>query len=85
MAGHEHARNNLGCMEEDAGNKERAAKHWKIAASAGCQNAMRTLLIFYEQGLVSRDAIDTVLTAYNNSCAEMRSEARDAYIRAFIN
>jgi TPR repeat protein len=85
MAGHEDARNNLGCMEEHAGNKERAVKHWKIAASAGCQNAMCALLIFYEQGLVSRDAIDTVLTAYNNSCAEMRSEARDAYIRAFVN
>ena len=60
MAGHEAARNNLGCMEEHVGNKERAVKHWKIAASAGCQNAMCALLIFYEQGLVSRDAIDTM-------------------------
>jgi len=85
MAGHEDARNNLGCMEEHVGNKERAVKHWKIAASAGCQNAMCALLIFYEQGLVSRDAIDTILTAYNSSCAGMRSEARDAYIHAFIN
>ena len=27
-----------------------------------------------------RESIDSTLTAYNNSCAEMRSEARDAYI-----
>jgi hypothetical protein len=30
---------------------------------------------------VSRESIDSTLAAYNNSCAEMRSEARDSYIR----
>ena len=34
--------------------------------------------------LVDRESIDSLLTAYNNSCAEMRSEARDAFIRDFI-
>jgi hypothetical protein len=40
--------------------------------------------IFVEEGIGSRDVIDSTLTAYNNSCAEMRSEARDAYILAFF-
>jgi hypothetical protein len=33
---------------------------------------------FEEQGLVSRQSIDSTLAAYNNACAEMRSEARDS-------
>jgi hypothetical protein len=46
---------------------------------------MDNLLDEFEDGLVSRDAIDSVLTAYNNACAEMRSEARDAYIQWHID
>ena len=80
MAGHEGARHNLGCMEFESGNKEQSIKHWTIAASAGEYMSMQNLLGQFKQGFVSRDTIDSILTAYNNSCAEMRSEARDAYI-----
>ena len=85
MAGHEVARHNLGCMEYESGNMGRAVKHSMIAASAGNDAAMHILLVDFEQGLVSRDAIDSALTAYNNSCAEMRSEARDAFIRMTVD
>jgi TPR repeat protein len=94
IAGHEVARFNLGCIEAASGKIERAVKHWAIAASAGNHAAMHalrtnvengfvmhTLLIEFGRGLVSRDVIDSTLTTYNNSCTEMRSEARDAYIR----
>ncbi len=64
---------------------ERAVKHWMISASAGHYDAMDNLLIAFNQGLVSRNDIDSTLTAYNNSCAEMRSEARDAFIRMKID
>jgi DNA-directed RNA polymerase subunit RPC12/RpoP len=84
MAGHELARNNLGTMEAQSGNMERAVKHWMISASAGHHGAMNNLLITFKQGLVSRNAMDSTLTAYNNSCAEMRSEARDAFIQLSI-
>ncbi len=84
MAGHDSARNNLGSMEYWAGNLERAAKHWMIAASAGCFHAMQHLKISFEKGHTSKESIDTALTAYNSSCAEMRSKARDAYIRTFL-
>ena len=63
---------------------ERAVKHWNIAASAGNYKAMNTLIKFFEIGDVSRDVIDSTLTAYNSSCAEFRSEARDACIRAML-
>jgi TPR repeat protein len=85
MAGHEVARHNLGCMEYKSGNMERALKHWAIAASVGDYCSMDYLLGAFNEGLVSRDAIDSALTAYNNSCAEMRSEARDAFIRMTVD
>jgi hypothetical protein len=60
-------------------------KHWMIAASAGDYQAMNNCLIAFKQGLVSRDAMDSTLTAYNNSCVEMRSDARHAFIQLSIN
>jgi hypothetical protein len=85
MAGHELARNNVGSLEVESGNMERAVKHLTIAASAGCFCAMDNLLIALEDREVSRESIDSILTAYNKSCAEMRSEARDAFIRSRSN
>jgi TPR repeat protein len=83
MAGHEEARTNLGNMEEESGHMDRAVKQWIIAASAGEYSAMQVLVAYFELGhvYVSRDTIDSTLTAYNNSCAEMRSEARDDRIQ----
>jgi TPR repeat protein len=82
MAGNELARWNLGCFEAKFGNMERAIKHLTIAATAGHYTAMHRLRTFFEEGAVSRESIDSTLSAYNNSCAEMRSESRDDYIRA---
>jgi hypothetical protein len=85
MAGHEAARYNLGCAEQILGNMGRAVKHWTIAASAGHHTAMHNLQKSFAFGFVGRGVIDSTLTAYNNACAEMRSEARDAYIRSRSN
>jgi hypothetical protein len=68
-------------LEAEAGNMDRALKHCTIAASAGCYDAMYKLITLFKNGLVSRESIDSILTAYNNSCAEMRSKARDAAIQ----
>jgi TPR repeat protein len=82
MAGDETARNNLGCMEYTSGKREQALKHWEIAASAGNYDAMHNLLGAFNDGVFRRESINSTLAAYNNACVEMRSEARDAYIRA---
>jgi len=84
MAGHEVARNNLGYMEYKSGNMERGLKHWTIAASSGHHMAMSNLIQLFKRGIGSRDTIDSTLIAYNKSCVEMRSEARDAAIRFFM-
>jgi hypothetical protein len=60
---------------------ERARKHFTIAASAGDYRAMNILIPSFQSGRVSRESSNSILAVYNNSCAEMRSEARDAYIR----
>jgi hypothetical protein len=85
MAGHELARYNLGIMEGKSGNAERGVKHLKIAASAGNHYAMHCMITLFTQGAFSKKSIDSTLAAYNNSCVEMRSEARDAYIKMRID
>ena len=45
---------------------------------------MHQLRAIFEAGALSRDEIDSSLTAYNDCCVEMRSEARDAYLREYI-
>ena len=84
MAGNEEARCNLGIIEAKTGNTKRALKHLAIAASAGHCKAMFQLRSCFEQGVFSRESIDSTLEAYNNSCAETRSKDRDAYIRTII-
>jgi TPR repeat protein len=84
MAGHEGARFNIGLMEGNSGNIDQAVKHLVISAAAGDYDAMHKLRLLFENGFVSRESIDSTLAAYNNSCAEFRSEARDAYIRAVL-
>jgi TPR repeat protein len=81
MAGNEVARCIVGYMEDVVGNVERAVKHWTIAASAGDYEAMHELRRYFKKGFVSRESMKSTLTEYNNSCAEMRSEARDACIQ----
>ncbi len=84
MAGHEVARYNLRNMEFHAGNVPRAVKHLRIAASAGFYCAMHTVRLIFEEGALSRDTFDSTLAAYNNSCAEMKSEARDSIIKTIL-
>ena len=55
-------------------------KHWMIATSGGHYDAMDVMRKIFEKGAVSRESVSSTLTAYNNSCAEKRSEARDNYI-----
>ena len=86
MAGHEVARFNLGNFEAQSGNMERAMKHWTMSASAGHYNAMQHVITCFGKGhnQKHRESINSTLAVYNNSCAEMRSEARDAFIHAHM-
>jgi len=85
MAGHEGSRTALGRLEfllAKYEQPERALKHWTIAASYGCYNALYHLSVSFGFGRIPRETMESIVAAYNNSCVEMRSEARDAYICA---
>jgi hypothetical protein len=72
-------RSGMVTMEANSGNMERAIKHWKIAASAGCFCTMYHL-IHSSKKVLSAENHNSILPAYNNSCAEMRSESRETYL-----
>ena len=85
MAGHEGSRTALGRLEfllAKYEQPERALKHWTIAASSGCYSALYHLNVSFGFGRITRETMESIVAAYNSSCVEMRSEARDAYIRA---
>ena len=77
MAGHELARCRLGVIEYKFGNVERAIKHFMISASAGWSQAMEAIKFLFKKRHVKRDLYELTLQAYNDSCAEMRSKARE--------
>jgi len=53
MAGNERARCNLGGLEAQSGNHERAVKHLAIAESVGCVDAMDQLRVYFKKGYVT--------------------------------
>ena len=85
MLGDEMCRSSLGRLEfilSKHEQPERALKHWTIAASGGCHNALHHLSISFGFGRIPIETMKSIVAAYNNSCKEMRSEARDAFIRS---
>ena len=66
-------------MSLEIWNELLSIKPWTITASAGSFQAMHALITVFEEGKVSKESIDSTLEAYNNSCVEIRIEARDAY------
>jgi hypothetical protein len=83
MAGNVQARYNLGCAESDAGNMDRACKHWMISANDGCGLAMKAVQWGYKSGFVTKDDNAKTTRAYDNSISEMKSDDRDRYAAAF--
>ena len=80
-AGHEKARYNLGWIEFELNRVDRAIKHWIISASSGHGGSMPEIQRAFERGLVKSYVYEQTLKAYDVSCAEMRSEARDVAAR----
>ena len=72
-------------MELKSGKMEQAVKHWMIASSARNFYAMHNLQKVFEKGHVITDEFHSTLTAYNSSCVDIRSEARDAFIKRCID
>ena len=71
------ARYNLGCLEEESGNHQRAYKHFILAASAGLKQSLDAVKDGYMDGYVTKDEFANTLRAYHERQKEMKSDARD--------
>jgi TPR repeat protein len=78
IGGHCNARHNLGCVELDFGRKERAVKHFIIAANLGNEKSIEKLMKFYVEGLICKQDFDEALLAYQAAVDATKSPQREA-------
>eukprot|EP00979_Chaetoceros_neogracilis_P004748 scaffold824_cov132-Chaetoceros_neogracile.AAC.10 len=77
MAGNVDARYDLGCDEDNAGNMDRAFKHWMISANGGHDLSMKWVQEGYKRDFVTKDDYAKTIRAHGNSIDEMKSDDRD--------
>ena len=85
MAGEIYARYNLGVDEEDAGNMNRALKHYMIAAEGGEPDSLKQIQKLYTNGHATKDDYIKALRAYQAYLAEIKSTQREAAAAAHAN
>ena len=59
------------------GNVDEGIKHYKVAASAGCQESMDALMKCYKHELVTKEDLAQTLYVYQASSNAMKSKDRD--------
>ena len=77
MRGDEVARNNIGTMEKEAGNKERAVRHYMLAVRGGEARSLDTVKDMYLKGQATKNDYTTALQAYQTYLDEIKSKQRD--------
>lgn len=76
MGGNVLARHNVGALEGQAGNIDRALKHFAIAAKAGDVEALDMIKYGFMDGDVTKDEYANILRAYHERHKEMNSDSR---------
>ena len=71
------SRYNLGIDEENAGNMNRALKHYMVAAGDGDDNSLKEIQDLYTNGHATKDDYAKALRAYQAYLAEIKSTQRD--------
>jgi uncharacterized protein len=77
ICGHAGARNNLGCSEYQAGNWDRALKHFMLAAGGGSNISLSAIQEMFRDGEATKDDYSKVLRAYQEYLGEIKSDQRD--------
>ena len=77
MGGDEVARSNLGINEAQAGNLDRAIKHWMIAVSIGDAPSLDRIKQLYTNGYATKDDYTKALQFYQAYLGEIKSAQRD--------
>ena len=71
------ARYNLGEMDEEAGNIERALKHYMIAVRDGDAESLTAIQRLYSNGLATKEDYTKALQLYQTYLNEIKSKQRD--------
>jgi len=77
MIGDVNARFNLGYGEVQAGNMDRALKHYMIAVKDGCADSLENIKKMYEYGDATKDDYAKALQSYQAYIDEIKSKQRD--------
>jgi len=77
MAGDVMARHSFGVDEYEAGNKDRALKHFMIAVVGGNKKSLENIKRLYKVGHATNDAYTNALRAYQEYVDEIKSKQRD--------
>ena len=78
IGGHHNARRNLGCIEEENGRMDRAAKHYIIAAKLGYDKSLKNVKILYKAGHVSKEDFAAALRGHQATINATKSPQREA-------
>ena len=77
IAGHPDARYDLGIHEWNNAGKERAAKHWIIAATLGEDKSIKELMKLFKEGYVKKEDLASALRAHHAAVDATKSPERD--------
>ena len=71
------ARGNLGANEYNAGNFDRALKHYMIAVRGGHTKSLKVIQRMYKEGHVTKDHYANALRSHQAYLNEIQSDQRD--------
>ena len=77
MNGEPDARYNLGVLEKEEGELDRALKHWLIAIEGGNKTALDAIKKFYLNGYATKDDYTKALKLYQAYLDDIKSKHRD--------
>ena len=83
IGGHPDARHNLGCMEWENGQYDRAVKHWIIAAKLGYDDSLEAVKILYKAGHVSKENFAAALRDHHAAIEATKSPQREEAAKWF--
>jgi len=74
------SRLNLGDLKQLEEHHELAMKHFKLAAAAGHEDAVKQLWKYFSLKKLSKAELEEILRAHKEACDEMNSEERERYV-----
>ncbi|EJK63479.1 hypothetical protein THAOC_15857 [Thalassiosira oceanica] len=84
MQGHAQSRNNLGCIEWNKGNHDRAVRHFLISAKMGHEDSVENIKWAFMEGVGAKEQYAEALKGYQDAVEEMKSHDRDEAKRQYL-